>query len=353
MGKLAFKAGILGAVLAILLLSVSGTEAGEVWPDCAVMKDHPSVLAAVRGDSGNRLNLVAIITDSLVTLGAKGGFVPSLFYREFHRYTTRNGDLDTLIEYVPGGPMPRHPRSDRDLTIRERSGVYLHATDQKRRDVIHGMYTKGGEMLTCADQMPLRSVNVGDTVFALTNPRRRIVVTDLSDFESKPLLVYDQLKNILMQIKGRYSDASDINNIIITAEAGVHCDKILRVMDLARSAGFTSISFGILNGGTSGGGTSGGRSRASIQRVVMQNMAALRHAYNERLREIPGLSGRITVDFYIDEFGKVIYTQVVNSTMGDPKFENTVVTRVRSWEFDRIDKPGDVMKVTYPFVFSQ
>jgi hypothetical protein len=50
-----------------------------------------------------------------------------------------------------------------------------------------------------------------------------------------------------------------------------------------------------------GGALSGGRSRLSIQRVVMQNMAALRHAYNKRLR----------------------------------------------------DKPGDVTEVIYPFVFSQ
>jgi TonB family protein len=97
----------------------------------------------------------------------------------------------------------------------------------------------------------------------------------------------------------------------------------------------------------------GGRSRASVQRVVMQNMAALRHAYNRRLREKPGLAGRITVKFSIDEFGKVLFAQVVESTMNDPELENTVVTRIRSWVFETIDKPGDVTEVTYPFVFSQ
>jgi len=102
-----------------------------------------------------------------------------------------------------------------------------------------------------------------------------------------------------------------------------------------------------------GGALTGGRSRASIQRVVMQNMAALRYAYNRRLRDKPGLNGKITVKFAIDEFGKVIFAQVVESTMADSELERTVVDRVKSWNFDKIDKPGDVTEVVYPFVFSQ
>ncbi|MCL2267743.1 MAG: TonB family protein [Chitinispirillia bacterium] len=97
----------------------------------------------------------------------------------------------------------------------------------------------------------------------------------------------------------------------------------------------------------------GGRSRASIQRVVMQNMAALRHAYSRRLRDKPGLSGTITVKFSIDEFGRVVYAEMVSSTMSDSDLETTVVSRVRSWVFEKIDKPGDVTEVTYPFAFSQ
>jgi TonB family protein len=102
-----------------------------------------------------------------------------------------------------------------------------------------------------------------------------------------------------------------------------------------------------------GGALTGGRSRASIQRVVMQNMAALRYAYNKRLRDKPGLAGRIVVKFAINEFGKVISTQVVESTMADYELETTVVSRVKNWDFEKIDKPGDVTEVTYPFVFSQ
>ncbi|MDR2578834.1 MAG: TonB family protein [Chitinispirillales bacterium] len=97
----------------------------------------------------------------------------------------------------------------------------------------------------------------------------------------------------------------------------------------------------------------GGRSPASIQRVATQNAPALRHAYNRRLQERPELSGRIDVKFSIDESGKVISAQAAESTMNDPELENFVIERVKGWNFEPIDKPGDVTEVTYPFVFSQ
>jgi TonB family protein len=102
-----------------------------------------------------------------------------------------------------------------------------------------------------------------------------------------------------------------------------------------------------------GGALTGGRSRASIMRVVMQNLAALRYAYNKRLREKPGLKGKITCKFAIDEFGKVIFCEVVESTMADSQLETEVVEKIKRWVFEKIDKPGDVTEVVYPFVFSQ
>ena len=102
-----------------------------------------------------------------------------------------------------------------------------------------------------------------------------------------------------------------------------------------------------------GGALTGGRSRASIMRVVMQNLAALRYAYNKRLREKPGLKGKITCKFAIDEFGKVIFCEALESTMDDSQLEAEVVDKIKRWVFEKIDKPGDVTEVVYPFVFSQ
>lgn len=96
----------------------------------------------------------------------------------------------------------------------------------------------------------------------------------------------------------------------------------------------------------------GGRSKAGIARVVQQNLAALRYAYNQRLRDKPGLKGRITVTFAIDEFGNVLFCRLNDSTMKDPTMESLVVKKIKLWKFDKIDKVGDVTEVVYPFVFN-
>jgi TonB family protein len=101
-----------------------------------------------------------------------------------------------------------------------------------------------------------------------------------------------------------------------------------------------------------GAGLTGGRSRAEIMRVVRQNMASLQHAYNQRLRDNPGMQGRVTVKWAIDEFGNVIHASLVSSTIDDNTFEQTVVSRIRGWVFGRINIPGDVTEVEYPFVFT-
>lgn len=96
----------------------------------------------------------------------------------------------------------------------------------------------------------------------------------------------------------------------------------------------------------------GGRSKASIMRTVMQNLAALRYAYNRRLRVKPNIFGKITVKFAINEYGKVVSSKVVNNTINDQIFGDTVAYKVSRWTFDTIPKPGDITEVVYPFVFS-
>jgi hypothetical protein len=39
--------------------------------------------------------------------------------------------------------------------------------------------------------------------------------------------------------------------------------------------------------------------------------------------------------------------------MSDPALEAEVVDKIKRWVFEKIDKPGDVTEVVYPFVFSQ
>lgn len=102
----------------------------------------------------------------------------------------------------------------------------------------------------------------------------------------------------------------------------------------------------------SSGPMSGGRSQENIMRVVMQHIAGLRYAYNKRLKEKPGLSGKITARFSINARGDVVDCKVVNSSMGDGQLEHEIISQILRWKFDPVEKEG-IAVVEYPFAFSQ
>jgi Ca-activated chloride channel family protein len=101
-----------------------------------------------------------------------------------------------------------------------------------------------------------------------------------------------------------------------------------------------------------GAALNGGRSKASIMRVVMQNLAALRYVFNKRLRDKPGLNGKLSIKFKIDHKGTVILCEVVSSSVNDTLLEDQIVAKIKRWQFESIDIAGDTTEVVYPFVFS-
>jgi biopolymer transport protein ExbD len=192
-------------------------------------------------DKSNKLLLTAIVTDSVVTLGAKGGFMPSLFYKEFHKYIAKDDHEEFTVPYKAKEKV-YHPKTHREMTIYERYDIFLYVTDENN-NIIQTLYTKmGGMMLTGVDGSPIKSVKPGDTVFALTTPRMQMIVKDPSEFILQPESAYDELKNRLMKVKERYREADDGNDIIIAAENAVIYDKIVQIMDASRAAEFPNIS---------------------------------------------------------------------------------------------------------------
>jgi TonB family protein len=97
---------------------------------------------------------------------------------------------------------------------------------------------------------------------------------------------------------------------------------------------------------------SGGRNSAEIMRVVRQNLASLRHAYNRYLRQGNAIAGKITVEFAIDGSGKVVSCRIVNSTIDNSRLEAEIMGIISRWLFERIDIPGDITVAVYPFSFS-
>jgi len=231
-------------LIPMLLLSTEFAKVAIIdikLPENRGSQTRTTVKSAPTEDKSNKLLLTAIITDSVVTLGAKGGFMPSIYYREYHKYIAKDDQTEFTVEYKPGETV-KHPKSGRDMTIYERFDILLFVCDENR-NVLKRLYTaKFGEMITNAAGEPLESVNVGDTVYTLSNPRRMVVVSDPAEFVANELSAYDELQNRLMKIKERYRDAEDGEDVIIAAENYVIYDKIIQIMDKARAAEYPNIS---------------------------------------------------------------------------------------------------------------
>lgn len=194
-------------------------------------------------DKSNKMLLTLIVTDSVVTIGAKGGFLPSIFYREYHHYISKEQQKDTTIIFNPRDPKPPvNSATGQPFTINERYDIWLYAVDENTDQIIQTLYTKTGEMLTDEQGFPIQSCKIGDKVYALSNPRREITVKDPADFTLKKLSAYDELQNRLMKIKERFFDVEDKDDIIIAAENQVMYDKIIQLMDIARVANYPNIS---------------------------------------------------------------------------------------------------------------
>jgi hypothetical protein len=99
--------------------------------------------------------------------------------------------------------------------------------------------------------------------------------------------------------------------------------------------------------------TIGGRSELSITEFITSKLPEFMSIYSARLLEKPGLGGKINFNFAIDEFGSVPFCNIINSAIADDTLENRLADFILSWKFDKIDKPGDVTIVTYPFDFSR
>jgi biopolymer transport protein ExbD len=201
-------------------------------------------------DESDKLLLTMIITDSVVTIGAKNGFLPSLFYKEFHHYVSaEDRRVEVTTEYDPRNPTKQvnNPKTGKPFKISERQDIFLYVADENYQ-IQKCLYTKDAFMLTNVDAIPLSTIKVGDTAWLVSNPRRQIIVTDPSLYTLQPLMAYDEMKNRLMKIKERYREARDGDDIIIAAENQVAYDKIVQLMDVARMADFPNISIAKLRG---------------------------------------------------------------------------------------------------------
>jgi hypothetical protein len=96
-----------------------------------------------------------------------------------------------------------------------------------------------------------------------------------------------------------------------------------------------------------------GRSKAGIMRTVMKTLPSMRYAYNKFLREQPGIKGKLTIRFIINQTGDVIFAEAEKSTLGYCDMEKKEFDIICLTKFEKIEALKNLTTVVYPFVFSQ
>ena len=95
----------------------------------------------------------------------------------------------------------------------------------------------------------LKKPGAGVGVATLTpNSARKLKPEDAAKLIVYPLSAYDEIAKQLIQIHTAFIDLEDVDNIIIVANDDVQFDKIIALMDRAKSAGFVKVNLAKLGG---------------------------------------------------------------------------------------------------------
>jgi hypothetical protein len=93
----------------------------------------------------------------------------------------------------------------------------------------------------------------------------------------------------------------------------------------------------------------GGLDRAVIHATIAKYLGQVRACYEEGLRERPGMTGQLTLNFEIAGKGSVAGSHVTQSSLGHAGVEQCIAHKALSWNFPA-PVGGVSVKVNYPFL---
>lgn len=229
----------------------------------------------------NLLLLTCVVSDSALTIMAKNGILPSIYYKEYHDYVSKEtGESAKMVEYYPTklnpetmeySALPKKANGE-NFSIHDREEIHLMAWDTDDNNnysvPLRGWYnTETQELLTLQsgeilrkqptkgkqyyalltrmsppDQSDPELDSLGNEIKKELEVRRLVTIDGTENFEERDLSAYDVVKSLLVKIREKYVDAEDRNSLIVSARDHVVYDKIIQVMDASRRANLTNIS---------------------------------------------------------------------------------------------------------------
>lgn len=229
------------------------------------------------------LNLSLAITDQYLVIGARGGFQPNIYFKEFWVFRCKSdGQLikyaaDDVKSAIKAGSAPKckdGTEMDKENYAYQIETIELDKIEKTSEEdpgrLIWGVYTSqeegqpdsilvdgNNEFLALTGEgdggatppSALKKPGAGVGVATLTpNSARKLKPEDAAKLIVYPLSAYDEISKQLIQIHTAFIDLEDVDNIIIVANDDVQFDKIIALMDRAKSAGFVKVNLAKLGG---------------------------------------------------------------------------------------------------------
>jgi biopolymer transport protein ExbD len=203
------------------------------------------------------LNLTVVITDKGVTIGAAGGFQPTIFYQEEVEYRSRSDQHVFRKVYVKGEEV-KSPTDGKLMSPYERETIMLNSVN-KKDSTDPGTYQyaaidpEGNAMMDSAgawyttvppNGAPYRVV--GDETV------KRMDARTAPFCKVEKLSAYQEVAKTLETIHTLYSQRDplppDVDDVVILADDDVIYDKVIQMMDACKSAGFDRVALSLIGG---------------------------------------------------------------------------------------------------------
>ena len=244
------------SILVVVVISMAQFEklgVLELWlPERGPANDAPKI-----DQDDALLNLTVIITDKGVTIGAGGGFQPTIYYQEEVEYRSRSDQHVFRKVYVTGEEV-KSPTDGKVMSPYERETIMLNSV-VKKDSSDPGTYqyaavsAEGYALMDTAGNWfatvppngtPFRVV--GDEVVKRMEPR-------IAAFcKVEKLSAYQEVAKTLEKIHMLYSQRdplpADVDDVVILADESVIYDKVIQMMDACKSAGFDRVALSLIGG---------------------------------------------------------------------------------------------------------
>ncbi len=91
-----------------------------------------------------------------------------------------------------------------------------------------------------------------------------------------------------------------------------------------------------------------GLDRDQIAAVITRNQGQITYCYEQGLKDTPGISGRVGIDFVIGGTGMVKSAKINSTSLNSKQVEECMMMRLKTWKFP-VPEGGVDVQVNYPF----